>query len=74
MSKIEGISVYDTDMETNVKVVKEAVFSSTTGHKRWKFFGITFFKNKYNERIGKVEFLDEDSQTVESIGFNKKKK
>lgn len=74
MNKMEGISVYDTDMETNVKVVKEAVFSSTIGHKRWKFFGITLFKNNYNERIGKVEFLDENSNTVESIGFNKKKK
>jgi len=74
MSVIEGLLVYDIELETNVKVIKEAVFSSTIGHKRWKLLGLTLFKNRYDEKIGKVEFIDEDGLKSTAIGFNKKEK
>ena len=72
--KIKGLFGFSTSLNTDVKVVNEAVFSSTNGYKKWKFMGITLFDRDYNESIGKVEFLDKESAATTAIGFSKKKK
>jgi len=71
---IKGLFGFSTLLNTDVKVVNEAVFSSTNGYKKWKFMGITLFDRDYNESIGKVEFLDKDTQEKPTMGFSKKKK
>jgi len=71
--KIKGLFSFSTLLNTDVKVVNEAVFSSTNGYKKWKFMGITLFDRDYNESIGKVEFLDKDTQEKPTMGFSKKK-
>lgn len=71
---IKGLISFSTLLNTDVKVVNDAVFSSTNGHKRWKFLGITLFSKSYNESIGEVKFFDKDTESNSSIGFGKKKK
>ncbi len=65
---------FSTKLTTNVKVVNEAVFSSTTGYKKWCFLGVTLFGKYYDEGIDKVEFLDKDSKDDTPVmGFSKTK-
>jgi len=74
MEKIKGLLSFTTKLNTDVKVVNEAVFSATTGFKKWKILGITFFGRDYDESIGKVEFIDKDSEKKQTMGFGNKKK
>lgn len=64
----------ENNLLTDVKVVNEAVFSSTKGTKKFSLFGIPIFTRIYNESIGEVKFLDKDDKVSEGIGFNKKEK
>jgi len=67
MIKIENTLV------TDVKVVKEAVFSSTVGSKKFLMFGYPLFVRMYDERIGEVKFMD-DGDGIPEIGFSKNTK
>lgn len=64
----------DTNIITEVKVVKDAVFSSSKGFKRWSLFGAKLFERNYNERIGEVKFCEEEDPVTSEVGFNKKPK
>ena len=64
----------DTNMITEVKVVKDAVFSSSKGFKRWSLFGAKLFERKYDEKIGDVKFCEEGDTVTSEVGFNKKPK
>lgn len=60
----------ENNLVTSVKVVKEAVFSSTVGSKKIIIFGVPVFTRKYDESIGDVKFI-EDSEISNEIGFSK---
>jgi len=71
---IRGLLSFSTKLNTDVKVVNEAVFSSTNGYKKWKFMGITLFDRDYNETIGTVEFLDKDSGEKPTMGLVRRRR
>lgn len=71
---IKGLFDFSSKLTTDVKVVNEAVFSTTSGYKNWKFLGITYYSKNYDESVDKVEFLDKDSKDdTPAMGFGKTK-